>query len=108
MARLYASDVVYKDYTTPLIANALHGAGIAVGGVNGESIYSGQFVSRPRMAGPDVRGHQARRKVPDGRTGKLAPGLHGHELNSVSVGGTSLQTGSTNTLPGQSARRRSP
>ena len=43
--RFYASDVVYKNYTTPLIASALHGAGIAVGGANGESIDGGQFVS---------------------------------------------------------------
>ena len=43
-AYLYSSDVVYKDYTTPLIAKALHSAGIAVGGSNGESIESGQFV----------------------------------------------------------------
>jgi hypothetical protein len=31
--------------------------------------------------------------------GKPTPGLHGHSLDSVSVGGTTLQTGSTNTLP---------
>jgi hypothetical protein len=30
--------------------------------------------------------------------GKPAPGLHGHSLDSVSVNGTTLQTGSTNTL----------
>jgi hypothetical protein len=32
-------------------------------------------------------------------TGKATPGLHGHSLDSVSVSGTTLQTGSTNTLP---------
>ena len=98
MARLYASDVVYKDYTTPLIANALHGAGISVGGANGESIYSGQFVSDLGWLDPAFVAAKLGAKSPTG-TGKLAPGLHGHELNSVSVGGTTLQTGSTNTLP---------
>jgi hypothetical protein len=31
--------------------------------------------------------------------GKPTPGLHGHSLDSVSVNGTTLQTGSTNTIP---------
>ena len=44
MARFYASDVVYKDYTGPLIAAALHAVGIAVGGVNGVTIAGGQFL----------------------------------------------------------------
>ena len=33
----------------------------------------------------------------------IAPGLHGHELNSVSVGGSTLQTGSTNAIPASPA-----
>jgi hypothetical protein len=98
MARLYASDVVYKDYTTPLIANALHSAGIAVGGATGESIASGQFVNDLGWLQPAVVATKLGAKSTEG-TGKLAPGLHGHALNSVSVGGTQLQTGSTNTLP---------
>ena len=36
-------------------------------------------------------------------TGKIAPGLHGHELNSVNVGSTQLQTGSPNTIPASPA-----
>ena len=44
MARLYASDVLYKDYAAKQIAAALHGAGIAVGAPNGQSIAGGQFV----------------------------------------------------------------
>ena len=45
MARFYASDVVYKAYAVPEIASALNGAGIAVGGANGEVINGGQFLS---------------------------------------------------------------
>jgi hypothetical protein len=98
MATLYASDVVYKNYTTPLIANALHGAGISVGGVNGESIYGGQFVPDLGWLDPTFVATKLGGKSSTG-TGKIAPGLHGHELNSVSVGGTTLQPGATNTLP---------
>ena len=36
MARFYASDVLYKDYTLPQIVGALHAAGITVGGPTGE------------------------------------------------------------------------
>lgn len=102
MARLYASDVVYKDYTTPLIASALHGAGIAVGGTNGESIASGQFVNDLGWLQPAFVATKLGSKS-SSAGGKIAPGLHGHALNSVSVGGTQLQTGSTNTLPGTPA-----
>jgi hypothetical protein len=98
MARLYASDVVYKDYTTPKIASALHGAGIAVGGANGESIAGGQFVSDLGWLSPAFVATRLGTKLPTAN-GKPAPGLHGHELNSVSIAGTTLQTGSTNTVP---------
>ncbi len=102
MARLYASDVVYKDYTTPKIAGALHSAGIAVGGANGESIANGQFVSDLGWLSPAFVA--ARLGAKSSTTGgRIAPGLHGHELNSVSVAGTTLQTGSTNTVPASPA-----
>ena len=45
-------------------------------------------------------GSQAASTTP---TGKATPGLHGHSLDSVSVGGTTLQTGSTNTIPANQA-----
>jgi LysM repeat protein len=48
MARFYASDVLYKDYTLPQLISALRQAGIAVGGTSGEPIFQGQFV-------PDVQ-----------------------------------------------------
>jgi hypothetical protein len=98
MARLYASDVVYKDYTTPLIASALHHSGIAVGGSGGQTIESGQFVSDLGWLNPTFVATKLGSKVPTA-SGKPAPGLHGHSLDSVTVGGTTLQTGSTNTIP---------
>lgn len=98
MARLYASDVVYKDYTATAIAAALHAAGIAVGAPNGETIAGGQFVPDVEWVTPTFIATELHVTLP-GSTTKIAPGLHGHALNSVSVDGTTLQTGSTNTIP---------
>jgi CARDB len=98
MAAFYASDVVYKSYTAPLIAGALHGAGIGVGPPNGQIIYSGQFVPNVLWVTPAYVATQLHVTAPSA-SGKPAPGTHGHSLNSVSVGGTTLQTGSTNTIP---------
>jgi hypothetical protein len=97
MARLYASDAVYKDYAAPEIASALHSAGIAVGGSNGVLIAQQQFVPDVRWLEPTFVATQLRVGL-GSSNGKLAPGTHGHELNSVSVGGATLQPGSTNTI----------
>jgi hypothetical protein len=98
MASFYASDVVYKDYTTTKIAAALNAAGIKVGGTDGQPIEGGQFVPslnwlQPAFITSQLGAH------PSSSGGKVAPGLHGHSLDSVSVAGTTLQTGSTNTIP---------
>jgi hypothetical protein len=98
MARLYASDAVYKDYTAPEIASALHKAGIGVGGTNGVQIAQQQFVPDIRWLQPSFVATALQTSLsPSG--GKVASGTHGHALNSVSVAGTTLQTGSTNTIP---------
>lgn len=102
MARFYASDVLYKGYAAPLIAGALNGVGIAVGGPNGETIDAGQFLPDTGWLTPSFIATKlgASSATP---SGKPAPGTHGHSLDSVSVGGTTLQTGSTNTLPASPA-----
>jgi hypothetical protein len=97
MARSLASDVVYKDQVAPMIAAALHAAGIVVG-PNGETIASGQFLPSISWLSADFIRSTLGASSPT-PTGKPAPGLHGHSLDSVSVGGTTLQAGSTNTLP---------
>jgi hypothetical protein len=97
MARAYASDVVYKDYTTPLIAKALHSAGISVGGSNGETIENGQFLTDLGWLSPATVATRLGAKAP-AANGKAAPGLHGHSLDSVTAGGNTLSSGSTNTL----------
>jgi hypothetical protein len=99
-ATFYASDVVYKRYTTPAIASALHAAGISVGGPNGPSIVGGQFVPSLQWLSPSFIATELHASLPGSTTtGKVAPGLHGHSLDSVSVAGTTLQTGSPNTIP---------
>lgn len=97
MARFYASDVVYKGYTTPLIASALNGAGIGVGGTNGVQIEGGQFLPDIQWLTPAFVASKLGSQAATSTT-KPTPGLHGHSLDSVSVNGTTLQTGSTNTL----------
>jgi hypothetical protein len=97
-ARLYASDVLYKDYVAPALASALHANGIAVGGSSGETINAGQFVTDVQWLTPSFVASKLHAAVPSTTGGKPAPGLHGHTLNSVSVNGTTLQTGSPNTV----------
>jgi hypothetical protein len=97
MARFYASDVVYKDYAIPLIVGALKSAGIGIGGTNGETIQTGQFLPDLTWLTPSFVAGKIGARAP-AVTGKPAPGLHGHSLDSVSVAGNTLQTGSTNTI----------
>jgi hypothetical protein len=99
MARFYSSDVLYKDYATPLVAGTLRGAGISVGGDNGISIDSHQFLPDIQWLTPAYVASKLGAQSPTTPTGKPAPGLHGHSLDSVSVGGTTLDSASTNTLP---------
>jgi hypothetical protein len=101
-AHFYASDVVYKSYTAPLIVGALKSAGIAVGGANGQTIYAGQFLPSISWLSPTyiARELHVTTSTPGG---KPAPGLHGHSLDSVSVNGNTLSTTSTNTIAGSPA-----
>jgi hypothetical protein len=97
MARFYASDVAYKDYTLPLISGALHDAGIKVGPPDGQTFNSGQFLTDIQWLTPSFIAGKLHVSIAI-PGGKPTPGLHGHSLDSVSVGGTTLQTGSTNTI----------
>jgi hypothetical protein len=101
MARLYASDVLYKDYTAPAVVSALHANGIDVGGSSGQTINPGQFVPDVQWLLPSFVASELHVTLQGSAAngGKPAPGLHGHTLNSVSVNGTTLQTGSPNTVP---------
>lgn len=95
MARFYASDVTYILYTTPLIAEELHGAGI-----NNESVQGGQFLPNLQWLTPSYIRSQLHVSSSSGGGGsstvKNEPGLHGHSLNSVSVSGTTLSSSGNN------------
>lgn len=93
-ARLYGSDVIYKDYALPEIYGALHAAGTRFSPINAE-----QFVTNVDWVSPSYLGQRLNVSVPGSGSHKVAPGLHGHSLTSVSVAGTTLNTGSTNTVP---------
>jgi hypothetical protein len=98
MARFYASDVVYKSYALTELASALNAAGISVGGSNGEQMTSGQFLPDLQWLTPAYVASQLHVATPTSNV-KAAPGIHGHKMDSCSVGGTTLDTGSTNTIP---------
>ena len=102
MARFYASDVLYKDYTVPEVIGALRAAGITVGGLGGQQVNSSQFLPSIQWLTPSYIASQLHVSIPTA-TAPVAPGTHGHALNSVSVGGTTLQTGSTNDIPASPA-----
>jgi hypothetical protein len=95
-ARLYASDVIYKDYALPEIYGALHAAGTRFSPINAE-----QFVTNVNWVSPSYLARRLNVSLPASGSGSghVAPGLHGHSLTSVSVAGTTLNTGSTNTVP---------
>jgi hypothetical protein len=100
MARLYASDVLYKDYVLPNIVGALNKANIAVGGADGEPIVAKQLLPNVQWVLPSFVASQLKVSAPAAANGgKAAPGVHGHALDSCSVGGTTLATTSATTLP---------
>ena len=105
MARFYGSDVLYKDYTLPQIVGALNAAGIAVGGLDGQQLNESQFLPSIQWLDPVHVANVLHVTLPSSATQSqnIAPGLHGHMLNSVSVGGSTLQTGATNAIPASPA-----
>lgn len=107
MARLYASDVLYKDYALPGIVSALHTAGIPVGGTDGEPIDGKQLLPDVRWLDPAYVATTLKVSVAStstsGGNGKAAPGVHGHALDSCSVGSTALSTTAAVTIPTGSA-----
>lgn len=94
MARFYASDVVYKSYVLTQLAGALNSAGIS-----GEQMNGGQFVPDIRWLTPSFVTSQLNAASGTSSNVKPAPGVHGHRMDSCSVGGSALNTGSTNTIP---------
>lgn len=104
MARLYASDVLYKDYSLPLIEGTLQNAGIAVGGANGEPVDTVQFVPNLQWLTPSYVASQLHATLPSNSGALPPPGVPvGHALDSCSVGSATLSTTTTTTLPAGAA-----
>jgi hypothetical protein len=104
MARFYSSDVLYKLYAAPELASALHGAGVNVGGADGEQISGDQFLPSLSWLNTAFIASTLGTGSGGGGGGSSAtgPGPHGSELNSVSFNGNPLQT-SGNTIAAKPA-----
>jgi hypothetical protein len=97
MAYLYASDVTYKGYAAPAIASGLHGSSLDV---SSTTINPGQIMTDLGWVQQKFIANKIGAKLPSKEVNAppVAGGLYGHTLNSVSVGGTTLVPGATNTL----------
>ena len=94
MQAFLASDVVYSQRVAPLIKEALDDAGI-----EGQTIATSRSLRDLAWLNPDVVAERLGSAASSGQTGEVAPGLHGHGLESVSVGNVTLQPGVTNRVP---------
>ena len=94
MARFYSSDVLYKLYTVPELAAALHGAN-AVVGPQGVRISGDQFLESLSWLTPRYIANTLGVSIGSSSgSGSSATGPlpHGSKLNSVSFKGSQLQT----------------
>ena len=106
-AQLFASDVLYKTVVTVDIARALNAANIPIGAGAGEQPINGDQVIpdlgwlNQTWIADKIRAQQSTAAA---NANNNQPGLHGHGLDSVTVDGTTLQAGVTNTIPAAKAR----
>lgn len=98
-----ASDVVYSQRVAPLVLKGLKDDGIAASydGTAGEQVLpESNFLPEISWINPTYVAGQLGASVSGGTSdGKPAPGTHGHSLDSVSVGGTTLSAGGSNQIP---------
>ena len=97
--------MIYKTFVTPDIAKALNGAGIPIGGTTGAQINAGQIVTDLGWLQSNFIEEKigAQLSTTAANANNTGPGLHGHQLNYVSVGTTQLSTTGTNTIPASPA-----
>jgi hypothetical protein len=98
MARFNASDVLNQDYAAPIIAAAFRAAGIAGRDANGVRIASGQLLPNVEWLTPEYIALELGARWPS-PSGKPAPGIHGHRMDSVSIGAATLHTRTPTTAP---------
>jgi hypothetical protein len=104
MARFYASDVLYKDYTVPEVIGALRAAGITVGGLGGQQVNGSQFLPSIQWLDPTYIASQLHVSLPQStHRAHVAPCACGHAMQSVSVGGSTLTPGGSASIPASPA-----
>ena len=90
MQAFLASDVVYAQRVAPLIKDALD-----KNNVNGQQIAASRFMTDISWLAPATvashLGRSASSSGSSGTSGQAAPGLHGHGLDSTSIGSVTLQ-----------------
>jgi hypothetical protein len=103
MQAFNASDVIYSQRVAPLILKGLKDDGIAASydGTAGEQVLPyADFLPDISWMSPDFVAQQLGASSSGGRAnGTPAPGLHGHQIDSVSVGGVNLTTTGSNRIP---------
>ncbi len=103
MQAFNASDVVYSQRVAPLILKGLKDDGIAASydGTAGEQVLPyADFLPDVSWMSPDYVAGQLGASTSGGSDGgDPAPGLHGHQIDSVSVGGVDLTPDGSNRLP---------
>lgn len=105
MQAFNASDVIYSQRVAPLLLRGLRDQGIAASydGSAGEQVLPyASFLSGETfnlMSPTNVARMLGTSSASADDTGAPAPGLHGHQLDSVSVNGVTLEPGGSNTVP---------
>lgn len=103
MQAFNASDVIWSQRVAPLILKGLKDDGIAASydGTAGEQVLPyADFLPAISWMSPDFVAGQLGAATSGGRAGGTpAPGLHGHQLDSVAVAGVDLATTGSNRIP---------
>jgi hypothetical protein len=97
MQAFLASDVVYSQRVVPYIKKALDSAG-----VTGQTIATSQSLPDLGWLDPAQVAKRIGAITSSANQGPAAPGSHGHQLESVTVAGTTLKQGSGNKVSGSS------
>jgi hypothetical protein len=107
MQAFNASDVIYSQRVAPYVKQALESNGIPAtySGETGETVlpYANFLPNIGWMDPANIARALGTSSASADDNGRPAPGLHGHQLDSVSVGGTTLEAGASNTLPASPA-----
>ncbi len=103
MQAFNASDVIYSQRVAPLVLRGLKDDGIAASydGTAGEQVLpESNFLAGIGWISPTYVAGQLGASSSSGanKSGTPTPGLHGHQLDSVSVGSTTLVAGASNHL----------